>query len=65
MEERGVLTLQCPHCRAMSGHDRRDILGDWVICPACDRHYPWRDAERRVAAGEPPGRVPASDGHTR
>jgi transcription elongation factor Elf1 len=38
------MTLQCPHCGEDSSHMRRDVLGHFVICPSCDRHFEW---ERR------------------
>jgi hypothetical protein len=39
------MTLQCPHCGAAATHKRRDVLGHFVICPECDRHYPWEQAK--------------------
>lgn len=47
MQEKQDMTLTCPHCRSVTTHIRRDVLGDWVICPACDRHFPWREAEQK------------------
>ena len=56
------MTLPCPHCGESSVHQLRDILGDWVICRACARHFSWRPADgpgtgwpRRCAVPPPEG----------
>ncbi len=40
--------LRCPRCQKKSRHARGDVLGQWVICPVCERPFAWREA--------PPGR---------
>lgn len=37
------MILRCPRCRTKSRHARGDVLGQWVICPACERPFAWRD----------------------
>ncbi len=37
------MILRCPRCRKKSRHARGDVLGQWVICPACERPFAWRD----------------------
>ena len=39
------MTLQCPHCGEAATHERRDVLGLFVICPTCERHFPWSGAK--------------------
>ena len=35
--------LHCPHCGSAAAHDRHNVLGKWLICPACYGHFAWRD----------------------
>ena len=35
------MTLQCPHCGEAATLNRRDVLGHFVICPSCDKHFKW------------------------
>jgi len=39
-------------------HERRDVFGQFVICPGCDRHFEWG----RVLPGEPKPDQPPRDG---
>lgn len=61
MQEQRHMTLQCPHCRSVTAHERQDILGDWVICSSCDRHFAWREAEQRRTTGRFRRRARASN----
>ncbi|HEY7193213.1 MAG TPA: hypothetical protein VH439_05685 [Gemmatimonadales bacterium] len=40
------MTLRCPHCGTTAAHQRRDVLGHFVICPGCQRHFEWEQARR-------------------
>lgn len=52
------MTLRCPHCGEAAMHERRDVFGQFVICPGCDRHFEWG----RVLPGEPKPDQPPRDG---
>ncbi|MEE9133327.1 MAG: hypothetical protein V3U13_07185 [Gemmatimonadota bacterium] len=46
------MLLQCPHCLKRAEHRRSDFLGDWVVCPACELPFAWRQSQdelRRAA----------------
>ncbi len=53
MPEQQEMRLQCPHCRSVTTHVRQDVLGAWVICPSCDRHFAWREAVPRESKRTP------------
>lgn len=37
------MLLRCPYCQRRGEHVRSDFLGDWVVCPACQFPFSWRE----------------------
>ena len=50
------MVLECPHCHSTTDHTRSQVFGQWVICPACERPFAWRETRREV------GRTDANEG---
>src|SRR3989338_548868 len=49
---RCTVLLRCPRCHQVGNHSRTDVLGRWVICPACKVFFSWREAQGEVAGAE-------------
>ena len=47
------MVLPCPHCDANADYDRAAFFGHWVVCPACELPFAWREAG---AEGEDAGK---------
>ena len=39
------MVLRCPTCQSNAWYVRGDFFGKWVVCPKCERPFPWREAE--------------------
>lgn len=48
------MRLICPHCLDVAAHAADDFPGEWVVCPACETPFGWRDARADVDGVQAP-----------
>lgn len=57
------MVLTCPKCLSQAELTRSLVLGQWMICPACERPFAWRNAHAASAAArQPEGRTTSNAG---